>query len=108
GTQLKITDYDGNIVKYEDDQGNIADAEWISDGKPHLIKRLPAGKYLLQETAAPEGYTVAKAIPFEVQLTEELQRLTMTDKKLMIRKTDTLGRDIEGAGLAVYEISGEG
>ena len=107
GAQLKITDHDGNTVKYEDDQGNIVDAEWISDGKPYLVKRLPAGKYLLQETAAPEGYTAAKAIPFEVLLSEKLQRLTMTDKRLMIRKTDTLGRDIEGAGLAVYEISGE-
>lgn len=107
GARLKITDQDGNTVKYEDDQGKIVDAEWISDGKPHLVKRLPPGKYLLQETAAPEGYTAAKAIPFEVQPSEKLQRLTMTDKRLIIRKTDALGRNIEGAGLAIYEISGE-
>ena len=43
--------------------------EWISDGQVHIIEGLPAGKYILRETIAPNGYEIARDIEFEV--TEE-------------------------------------
>lgn len=43
--------------------------EWISTGEVHIIEGLPAGKYILRETIAPNGYEIARDIEFEV--TEE-------------------------------------
>lgn len=42
--------------------------EWISDGKPHVIRgKLSAGRsYLLKELAAPAGYTCAEPLLFTI------------------------------------------
>lgn len=40
--------------------------KWTSDGTNHVISGLSAGKYVLKETAAPNGYTIATDIEFEV------------------------------------------
>ncbi len=43
--------------------------EWVSNGEVHIIEGLPAGKYILREVIAPNGYEIARDIEFEV--TEE-------------------------------------
>ena len=41
GTKLKITNADGKTV-----------AEWVTDGTPHYMERIPMGTYTLTETMA--------------------------------------------------------
>lgn len=60
GNELK-----GAQMQLVDDKGTIVD-EWTSDGTNHIVTKLPAGKYILKETAAPEGYMLATDICFEV------------------------------------------
>ncbi len=60
GNELK-----GAKLQLVDEKGNVID-EWISDGTNHIVKKLEAGKYVLTETAAPNGYEIATDISFEV------------------------------------------
>lgn len=53
-------DTDGNELKgaklqIVDEKGNVID-EWTSDGTNHIVMKLKAGKYMLTEVAAPDGY----------------------------------------------------
>lgn len=68
--EISKRDADGNELKgvqmqLLDDKGTVVD-EWTSDGTNHIVAKLSAGKYILKETAAPEGYTLATDICFEV------------------------------------------
>ena len=63
-------DTDGNELKgaklqIVDEKGNVID-EWTSDGTNHIVMKLKAGKYMLTEVAAPDGYEIATDISFEV------------------------------------------
>ncbi|MBP3380427.1 MAG: TonB-dependent receptor [Ruminococcus sp.] len=40
--------------------------KWTSDGTNHVISGISAGKYVLKEIAAPNGYVIATDIEFEV------------------------------------------
>ena len=70
GAKLKITDADGKTV-----------AEWVTDGTPHYMERIPMGTYTLTETVAPieQGYVRAESVTFEVGPTENIQRVEMKD-----------------------------
>ena len=78
---------------------------WVSNGNPKNIKGLPAGEYILRETAAPDGYTIAKDIEFTI--TDELkvaETITMEDAptEVIISKTDiTTGEELPGATLQI-------
>ena len=55
GAHLVIKDANGKVV-----------AEWVSSDKPHYVS-LPAGKYTLTETIAPEGFLLSEeTITFEI------------------------------------------
>lgn len=60
GNELK-----GAKLQIVDEKGNVID-EWTSDGTNHIVKKLKSGKYVLTETAAPDGYEIATDISFEV------------------------------------------
>ncbi len=60
GNELK-----GAKLQIVDEKGNVID-EWVSDGTNHIVKKLESGKYVLTETAAPDGYEIATDISFEV------------------------------------------
>ena len=60
GNELK-----GARLQLVDEKDNVID-EWTSDGTNHIVKKLKAGKYVLTETAAPDGYEIATDISFEV------------------------------------------
>lgn len=55
GAEMQLLNSDGKTVE-----------KWTSDGTNHVISGLPAGKYVLKETAAPDGYIIAPDIEFEV------------------------------------------
>lgn len=78
---LSIIDKDGNVVE-----------TWKSDGKPHVIDRIPVGEYILREETAPYGYKIASEVKFTVENTKELQQVSMKDElvsgKIIIEKTD--------------------
>ena len=62
----------------------------MTDGQADIIKRLPEGKYILEELKAPDGYQKALPVGITVDEKTELHELSMTDKttKLEIAKTD--------------------
>lgn len=57
-------------------------ASWVSSDKPYYIEKLPAGKYVLIEESAPDGYLVAEKIEFEVKPTGEIQTVIMYDSRV--------------------------
>ena len=99
GAKLKVVDEGGNTVE-----------EWTSTDTPHMIEKLPEGKYTLIETTAPDGYAVAENVPFEVKPTGEIQKVKMEDDttKVDISKTDiTTGKELPGATLRLNDANGK-
>ncbi len=81
GAVLSVIDANGKVVE-----------KWTSDGKPHMIEKLPVGSYILREETAPYGYKIANDVEFEVKETAEIQKVSMKDEfvngKIIIHKTD--------------------
>ena len=100
GAKLKIADTNGKTI-----------AEWVTDGTPHYMERIPMGTYTLTEMMAPteQGYVRAESITFEVGPTGDIQRVEMKDDftKVEISKADmTDGRELPGAKLKITDASG--
>ena len=100
GAKLKITDTNGKTI-----------AEWVTDGAPHYMERIPMGTYTLTETMAPteQGYVRAESVTFAVGPTENIQRVEMKDDftKVEISKADmTDGHELPGAKLKITDTSG--
>lgn len=100
GAELQIVDSEDNIL-----------AEWVTDGTPHYIERLPVGTLTLIETQAPteDGYVRAENVTFEVLPTGEIQRVEMKDDftKVEISKKDiTNGEELRGAHLRITDTDG--
>ena len=55
GAEMELINSDGETVE-----------KWTSDGKNHVISGLSAGKYVLKEIAAPDGYVIATDITFTI------------------------------------------
>ncbi|MCM1497911.1 MAG: SpaA isopeptide-forming pilin-related protein [Clostridium sp.] len=95
GAVLSIIDADGKIVE-----------KWASEGKPHMIEKLPVGSYILREEAAPYGYKIANDVEFEVKETAEIQKVSMKDElmngKIIIHKTNETTK--EGIAGVTFEI----
>ena len=100
GAKLKITDADGKAI-----------AEWVTDGTPHYMERIPMDTYTLTEMMAPteQGYVRAESVTFEVGPTGDIQRVEMKDDftKVEISKADmTDGHELPGAKLKITNASG--
>ena len=63
GSHLVIKDSSGNIAETIDG----VKLDWISTDKAYKISGLPKGKYTIEEVEAPNGYSIAKAISFEIK-----------------------------------------
>lgn len=92
----------GALLRLTDENGTVA-AEWTTSDGPEIIKGLKAGKYLLEEIKAKEGYLLLKE-PVKIQVTNEagVQTFTITNQKIEvdIRKTDKeTGELLSGAKL---------
>ena len=85
GAKLIILDKDGKKVE-----------SWTSTDKPHMVEKLPVGKYTLREEQAPDGYLIAKDVKFTVKDTGKVQKVKMKDAhpygKLVIKKTDSTSK----------------
>ena len=55
GAEMVLLNSDGDTVE-----------KWTSDGTNHVISGISAGKYVLKEIAAPNGYVIATDVEFEV------------------------------------------
>lgn len=88
----------------------------MTDGQPDILKRVPAGTYIMEELACPDGYV--KGMPEGITVLErrEVQQVSMVDQttKVEITKVDgTADAGVEmgsysfgqvpGAVLALYE-----
>ncbi|MDY3918609.1 MAG: SpaA isopeptide-forming pilin-related protein [Candidatus Limivivens sp.] len=95
----------GAHLEIRNEAGDVVEA-WITDGTPHKVFGLPVGEYILRETRAPFGYTVAEDAAFTVTETAEIQKVEMEDReqtgRVSLEKTDKeTGEGLKGA---VFEI----
>ena len=62
----------------------------MTEGQADLLRRVPAGTYIMEELAAPEGYLKGLPIGVVAEETTEVQKTGMTDAttKLLIGKAD--------------------
>ena len=97
GAKLEVRKADGSFVE-----------SWTSGATAHVIEGLPAGNYVLKETQAPVGYTLAADKPFTVTSVNQTVIVTMADKKTHIEllKTDEAGNSLAGAKLEVRKADG--
>ena len=100
GAVLSVIDADGNLVE-----------KWTSGKEPHMIEKLPAGKYTLREETAPFGYVIAQDIEFEVKETDEIQKVAMKDEaavgKIIISKKSEDGKALAGAKFEIRDKDGK-
>nr|WP_305137097.1 thioester domain-containing protein [uncultured Schaedlerella sp.] len=72
GVTLQIVDQDGNVLK-----------EWVTDGKPYRVEKLPVNEELtLRETNVPKGYVISKEAKFIVTDTEEIQGIEIKNARV--------------------------
>lgn len=98
--------------------------KWTSDGTNHIVSKLGAGKYVLKEIAAPDGYIIATDIKFNVDVygnvtVENVDSTAVSDNgyplivmvddttKVRISKRDiTTGEELPGATLQIIDEDG--
>ena len=113
GASVQILDSDGNVF-----------TEWVSDGTIHTVTNIPAGSYILKETASPDGFVISTGIKFSIDennvvtvenvdalSTDENGNATITmvddTTKVHITKLDiTDEKEIAGAELQLIDSTG--
>ncbi|MDE6797942.1 MAG: choice-of-anchor A family protein, partial [Ruminococcus sp.] len=80
-TTAKVIDENGEEITSD---GKGIAIQWVSDGEALVLKNLPDGKYTLEETVVPDGYTKAEDITFTVKNGDitEIDGKTVTDNKI--------------------------
>ncbi len=108
GAGLKITSDDGKDLSEVVSASTKITAEkdsvsWVSEAETTVLRGLPDGTYTLEETQAPDGYTLTEAVKFTVKNGIPSGRVEMKDEysKTVIRKTDTAGAEVPGAKLTL-------
>ena len=97
GALMQITDTDGKVF-----------AEWTSNGNTRCITNIPAGSYVLKETASPDGYVIAAQISFTI---DRYNRVTVDDIKTLSTdsngvSTITMIDDTTKVSLTKFDITG--
>ena len=85
-------------------------ARWVTGTEPIYAEGIPAGYYLLEETASPEGFIAAEPINIVIRETAQVQIFTVYNDhtKTEIEKYTGQGKErrlLPGAGFALYEAS---
>lgn len=95
----------GAKMQLLDDNGDLVE-EWVSSNTPRTFYALPIGStYTVREAEAPAGFVKANDVSFTVQDTFEVQTITMTDKQVLVQKTDAAAAPLSGAKLQVVDAS---
>ena len=101
GAKLTVIDSEGKTIE-----------AWTSTDKPHMIEKLPIGKYKLREEISPYGYKIATDVEFDVLDTGELQKVAMKDEVLLgsilVKKKDAeLGTMLDGVTFELRDKTGK-
>lgn len=77
----------GATMVVKDKEGNEVGESWVTEGKAHIIEKLPVGEYCLEEKEAPteKGYVKTKEVYFKVEETEEIQVVEMLQDYTQIK-----------------------
>lgn len=98
---IYLQELPGAHMRLVDEKGDIKE-EWISTVKPHLVKGLIYGKtYTLFEDISPQGYVIANSITFTYS--KDIEKITMKDKTVDIKKLDVNNNYVVGAILQVVD-----
>ena len=107
GVKTKIS---GAVMQLKKADGTVVET-WITEkDKTKVFKGLEAGKYILHEKKAPDGYVTAKDIEFEVFAVSEVQKVEMVDEitKTEFTKTDAkTGKLLKGATMQILDEKGK-
>lgn len=106
GVKTKIS---GAVMQLKKADGTVVESWTTEKGKSKVFKGLEAGKYILHEKKAPDGYVTAKDIEFEVLAVSEVQKIEMVDEitKTEFTKTDAkTGKLLAGATMQILDEHG--
>lgn len=107
GVKTKIG---GAIMQLKKADGTVIETWTTEKDKSKTFKGLEAGKYILHEKKAPDGYVTAKDIEFEVFAVSEVQKVEMVDEitKTEFSKTDAkTGKLLAGATMQILDEKGK-
>ena len=107
GVKTKIG---GATMQLKKADGTVVESWTTEKGKSKVFKGLEAGKYILHEKKAPDGYVTAKDIEFEVFAVSEVQKVEMVDEitKTEFTKTDAkTGKLLKGATMQILDEKGK-
>ena len=106
GVKTKIS---GAVMQLKKADGTVVETWTTEKDKSKVFKGLEAGKYILHEKKAPDGYVTAKDIEFEVLAVSEVQKIEMVDEitKTEFTKTDAkTGKLLAGATMQILDEHG--
>lgn len=107
GVKTKIS---GATMQLKKADGTVVETWTTEKDKSKTFKGLEAGKYILHEKKAPDGYVTAKDIEFEVFAVSEVQKVEMIDEitKTEFTKTDAkTGKLLKGATMQILDEKGK-
>ena len=107
GVKTKIS---GAVMQLKKTDGTVVETWTTEKDKSKVFKGLEAGKYILHEKKAPDGYVTAKDIEFEVFAVSEVQKVEMVDEitKTEFTKTDAkTGKLLKGATMQILDEKGK-
>ena len=107
GVKTKIG---GATMQLKKADGTVVETWTTEKDKTKVFKGLEAGKYILHEKKAPDGYVTAKDIEFEVLAISEVQKIEMVDEitKTEFTKTDAKTRKLlKGATMQILDEKGK-
>ncbi|MBF1275572.1 MAG: hypothetical protein HXM95_00710 [Parvimonas micra] len=107
GVKTKIG---GATMQLKKADGTVVETWTTEKDKTKVFKGLEAGKYILHEKKAPDGYVTAKDIEFEVFAVSEVQKVEMVDEitKTEFTKTDAkTGKLLKGATMQILDEKGK-
>ena len=107
GVKTKIG---GAVMQLKKADGTVVETWTTEKDKTKVFKGLTAGKYILHEKKAPDGYVTAKDIEFEVFAVSEVQKVEMVDEitKTEFTKTDAKTRKLlKGARMQILDEKGK-
>lgn len=106
GVKTKIG---GAVMQLKKADGTVIETWTTEKGKSKVFKGLEAGKYILHEKKAPDGYVTTKDIEFEVFAISEVQKVEMVDEitRTEFKKTDAkTGKLLAGATMQILDEHG--